>query len=106
MSSSAHRVTPGDLDPVIHERVRLSIASVLASRRAMDYLELKELLGLTDGNLAGHVRVLEEAGYLAIEKGFTGKRTRTRYSLTPRGRAVFQRHVAALDALIRGGAPR
>ena len=56
-------IRPDDLDAVIHERVRLSIVSALAGRRKVKYLELRSILELTDGNLAGHIRVLEKAGY-------------------------------------------
>jgi DNA-binding MarR family transcriptional regulator len=92
--------TPSELDPVIHERVRLSIAATLAARRSVDYLELRSLLGLTDGNLAGHLRVLERAGYVAFEKSFVERKPRTTYRLTPAGRRAFERHVAALAALL------
>jgi DNA-binding MarR family transcriptional regulator len=93
-------VTPQDLDPVIHERVRLSIASVLAARHKVDYLELRALLGLTDGNLAGHLRVLERAGYVEFEKSFVDRKTRTTYRLTPAGRRAFQQHVEVLASLL------
>ncbi|HZV02925.1 MAG TPA: transcriptional regulator [Planctomycetota bacterium] len=98
-------VTPGDLDPVIHERVRLSIVSTLAARRQVDYLELRTLLGLTDGNLAGHLRVLERARYVEFEKSFVERKPRTTYRLTAAGRRAFQKHVEALAALLppRGG---
>ncbi|MCZ6691568.1 MAG: transcriptional regulator [Planctomycetota bacterium] len=91
---------PDDLDSVIHERVRLSIVSVLAGRRKVKYLELRSILELTDGNLAGHIRVLEKAGYVEIEKTFVDKKTRTSYRLTQRGRRAFQRHVERLAALL------
>ena len=93
-------IRPDDLDAVIHERVRLSIVSALAGRRKVKYLELRSILDLTDGNLAGHIRVLEKAGYVEIEKTFVEKKTRTNYRLTPRGRRAFQRHVERLAALL------
>ncbi len=93
-------ITPDDLDPVIHERARLSIASVLAARREVDYLELRTLLGLTDGNLAGHLRVLERAGYVDFEKSFVERKTRTTYRLTAAGRRAFQKHLDVLAALL------
>lgn len=100
-ASKSRRVLPGDLDVVIHERVRLSIVSVLAARRKMAYLELRSILDLTDGNLAGHIRVLEKAGYVGVEKTFVDRKTRTTYRLTPRGRRAFQRHVEKLESLLR-----
>lgn len=93
-------VKPDELDPVIHERVRLAMVSILAPRRKVEYLELRALLGLTDGNLAGHIRVLEKAGYVESEKTIAGKKTRTTYRLTPEGRKAFQRHVERLAALL------
>ena len=100
-ASKSKRVLPGDLDAVIHERVRLSIVSVLAARRKMPYLELKSILEVTDGNLAGHIRVLEKAGYVHVEKTFVDRKSRTTYKLTPRGRKAFQRHVENLESLLR-----
>ena len=97
-------VTPGDLDPIVHERVRLGIVSLLAARRSVEYLELRTLLGLTDGNLATHLRVLEKADYVAVEKRFVERKSRTSYELTAAGRKAFQRHVEALGALL-GVAP-
>lgn len=93
-------ITPSELDPIIHERVRLSIVSTLAARRHVDYLELRSLLALTDGNLAGHLRVLERAGYVEYEKAFIDRKTRTTYKLTASGRRAFQKHIAALAALL------
>ena len=99
-ASQTRRVRPEDLDAVIHERVRLSIVSVLAARRKVAYLELRSLLDLTDGNLAGHMRVLEKAGYVEFEKQIVDRKTRTTYRLTPRGRKAFQRHVEQLEKLL------
>lgn len=93
-------VRPDELDPIVHERVRLAIVSVLAPRRKVEYLELRSILGLTDGNLAGHVRVLEKAGYVDAEKTIAQKKTRTTYRLTAEGRRAFQRHVERLAALL------
>lgn len=93
-------VTPGEMDPVIHERVRLAIVSVLAVAPEMSFNELKEQLDLTDGNLSAHARTLEDAGYVRIEKGFRGRRPLTTLSLTPRGRKAFQRHLDALQRIV------
>jgi DNA-binding MarR family transcriptional regulator len=93
-------ITPQELDPIIHERVRLSIMSTLAARRQVDYLELRSLLALTDGNLAGHLRVLERAGYVDFEKSFVERKPRTTYRLTGPGRRAFQKHIEALAALL------
>jgi DNA-binding IclR family transcriptional regulator/DNA-binding HxlR family transcriptional regulator len=88
------------IDEVIHQRVRLAIVSSLAPVESLEFGALKELLGLTDGNLATHARVLEEAGYLAIEKEFKGRKPLTIYSLTPKGRAAFAAYVEFLGQML------
>jgi DNA-binding MarR family transcriptional regulator len=92
-----------DLDRVIHERVRLAIVSALAASPSLTFNELKDLLGTTDGNLSVHARRLEEAGYVACEKGYSGRVPRTEYRLTPAGRRAFARYVDHLEALIAHG---
>jgi len=89
-----------DLDRVIHERVRLAIVSALAASPSLTFNELKSLLGATDGNLSVHARRLEEAGYVACDKGFEGRVPRTAYRLTPSGRRAFARYLDHLEALI------
>jgi len=89
------------LDPVIHERVRLGIVSALAVAPSMTFVELKDALGLTDGNLSVHARRLEDAGYVACEKRFDGRIPRTEYRLTPKGRAALTRYLDRMEALIR-----
>lgn len=90
-----------NLDRIIHERARLAIVSALAVHAALTFNELKDLLGLTDGNLSVHARRLEEAGYLECEKSFDGRIPRTAYRLTPSGRRAFERYLAHMEALIR-----
>ena len=89
------------LDPLIHERVRLGIVSALAVAPTMTFVELKEALGLTDGNLSVHARRLEEAGYVNCEKGFDGRVPRTEYRLTAKGRGALARYLDHMEALIR-----
>lgn len=91
----------GDLDLLIHERVRLGIVSALAVTSPMSFSELREALGLTDGNLSVHARKLEDAGYLACAKSFDGRIPRTEYRLTPDGRRALQRYLDHMEALIR-----
>ncbi len=96
-----------DLDRLIHERMRLAIVSALAVNESLSFNELKQLLGMTDGNLSVHARKLEEAGYVRCEKTFDGRTPRTDYRLTREGRAALERYLAHMEALIRAvGAER
>jgi DNA-binding MarR family transcriptional regulator len=94
------------VDPVIHERARLGIVGALAARESLRFPELRDLLGLTDGNLSVHARRLEEAGYVAVRKSFEGRVPRTDLRLTPRGRAAFRRWLAAMEAWVRAARAR
>ena len=101
--------TQQGLDPLIHERVRLAILSALAASSEASGLrfgELKELLGVTDGNLSVHARKLEEAGHLACHKYFEGRVPTTVFRLTARGRRALGRYLDHLEALIRAARPR
>jgi DNA-binding transcriptional ArsR family regulator len=80
------------LDRVIHQPMRLAILSELAAVRSMTFSELLLLVGTTDGNLSVHARRLEEAGYLACEKGFEGRIPRTRYRATAAGRRALSEY--------------
>ena len=91
------------LDEVIHQRVRLAIMSTLAGVAGLEFNQLKGLLGLTDGNLATHARVLEDAGYLAIEKRFKGRKPQTVYALSAKGRTAFRNYVACLETILKQG---
>ena len=86
------------IDEVIHGRMRLGVMAYLAGAGTADWGELKARLQATDGNLSVHLRKLEEAGYVALEKSFVGRKPLTRVALTERGRAAF---VAYLDAMAR-----
>ncbi|HEU4724383.1 MAG TPA: transcriptional regulator [Candidatus Eisenbacteria bacterium] len=89
------------LDKVIHERARLGIVSALAVNEVLTFNELRELLGLTDGNLSVHARKLEEAGYVACRKSFENRMPRSEYRLTAEGRRALERHLEHLAAVIR-----
>ena len=88
-------------DPLLHHPVRTHIVSLLASVDAMAYRELKEHTGLTDGNLAGYLRSLEEAHYITYEKLFEGRRPKTLYALTPLGKSAFLAYLDALQNFVR-----
>ncbi len=87
-----------DIDEVIHGRVRLGIMAFLSSAGSADFNEIKRRLQTTDGNLSVHLRKLEEAGYVAVDKSFVGRKPLTRVSLSTAGRTAF---VAYLDAMGR-----
>jgi DNA-binding transcriptional ArsR family regulator len=93
------------LDQLIHERVRLGIVSALAGNASMTFGELKQVLGLTDGNLSIHARKLEDAGYVDCRKFFEGRKPQTEYSLTLTGRAAFEKYVNHMEALIQAMKP-
>lgn len=88
------------LDDVIHGRVRLGIVAYLASAEVADFTELKELLDVTQGNLSVHLRKLEDAGYVAIDKSFVGRKPLTRVRLTEAGRAAFAGYLKAMGQLV------
>lgn len=74
--------------------------SVLMVNESADFTTLKELLGVTDGNLASHAKALESDEYIVVEKQFIGKKPNTSYRATPQGRKAFQEHIEALEKLI------
>jgi len=92
--------SPGSLDRLIHERLRLGIVSALASGGPLAFSDLKKLLSTTDGNLSVHARKLEEAGYVACTKSFEGRTPRTEYKLTPSGRRAFEKYLDHMEALV------
>ena len=90
----------GDIDDVIHGRMRLGIMAYLADAEAADFNELKALLQATQGNLSVHLRKLEEAGYVEIIKSFQGRKPLTRAHITPAGRKAFATYLDALSNLV------
>jgi len=89
------------LDSLIHERVRLGILSALAAADRLSFIELRDALGVTDGNLSVHARKLEDAGYLECQKKFDRRIPRTEYRLSTRGRAAFASYLFQLESVIR-----
>ncbi|GBD07429.1 hypothetical protein HRbin21_01254 [bacterium HR21] len=90
----------GDLDPLLHERVRLGILVLLVQHGELDFQSLKRLLGVTDGNLAQHLRALEEGGGIEVQKTFLRRRPRTTYRLTPEGEQRFAAYIRSLRTLL------
>lgn len=88
-------------DKLLHERMRLAIVSALAVNDALSFVELKELVGATDGNLSVHSRKLELAGLVVCTKGFDGRVPRTEFRLTAAGRRALERRLEHMERLIR-----
>ena len=93
--------TPGALDRLIHERMRLGIVSALAVNDSLTFNELKELMKTTDGNLSVHARKLEDAGYVTCTKSFEGRVPKTVYALSPNGRRALERYLDHMEAIIK-----
>ena len=93
------------LDRIFHEKARLGILTSLAGHlKGLSFTELKELCGLTDGNLSRHIQVLEEAGLVSLTKGYEGKRPHTRCRMTEEGRARFANYLIALERVLKDAA--
>src|SRR5438270_12626454 len=90
-----------ELDPILHERGRLAIMSVLAAVESLTFTELRDALEMTDGNLSVHLQKLEERGFVAIAKSFVGRRPQTTCRLTKTGRQAFARYLDHLEAIVR-----
>ncbi|WP_297737794.1 transcriptional regulator [uncultured Maricaulis sp.] len=96
----------GQIDEIIHGRLRLGVMTYLAQAEVADFNELKAALEATQGNLSVHLRKLEEAGYVTIEKSFLDRKPLTRVRLSKAGRAAFSRYVDAMANLLgQLGAP-
>lgn len=89
------------LNKSFENRVRLGMMSVLLVNDWVDFNEMKELLKVTDGNLASHSTALEKAEYIEIKKEFVGKKPKTSYRVTQSGREAFQDHLKALEKLLK-----
>jgi DNA-binding MarR family transcriptional regulator len=89
-----------NINKAFDHRIRLGIMSILMVNESADFNTLKELLGVTDGNLASHAKALEAENYIAIEKQFIGKKPNTSYKATNIGKQAFRKHIEALEKLI------
>ena len=97
------------LDKVIHEKGRMAIMSMLAAAPELSFTELRDALGMTDGNLTTHIRTLQKAGYVAVAKSYQDNRPLTTCSLTAAGRKAFGDYVGLLEGIVKqarkSGAP-
>ncbi|CAM1372955.1 Transcriptional regulator [Tenacibaculum litopenaei] len=89
------------INKAFDHRVRLGIMSVLMVNEFADFKTLKEILGATDGNLASHAKALEKATYIRVEKQFVGRKPNTRYYATDAGKEAFEKHIEALERLLK-----
>jgi DNA-binding MarR family transcriptional regulator len=89
------------LDKAFENRVRLQIMSVLVVNDRYDFNSLKELLGVTDGNLASHLKGLEKEEYILVNKSFLGRKPNTNYEATTKGKQAFKQHLDALEQFIK-----
>ncbi len=89
------------LNKTFDSRVRLGIMSTLMVNDKINFNDLKQLIEVTDGNLASHVKSLEESGYIKVNKGFIGRKTNTTYAVTKAGEKAFQQHLNALEKMIK-----
>jgi DNA-binding HxlR family transcriptional regulator len=89
-----------ELDPVVHGKLRLAVLSLLITVDEVDFTWLRQKTGSTDGNLGAQMLKLEEAGYVAMEKRFAGRKPQTLYRMTPAGRKALASYVAALKSIL------
>ncbi len=89
------------LDRILEHRVRLQIMSVLVANETYDFNSLKEVLQVTDGNLAANLKALEKEKYIVVSKTFINRKPNTRYKATEKGKNAFRKHLAALEELIK-----
>ena len=90
------------LNKIFDSRIRLGIMSALMVNESVNFNDIKELIQVTDGNLASHLKTLEEHNYIKVQKGFIGRKTNTTYSVTKAGEKAFKQHLEALEAMIKG----
>ncbi len=90
-----------NLNKIFDSRIRLGIMSALMVNAEVNFNDMKDLIQLTDGNLASHLKTLEESGYIKVQKGFIGRKTNTLYSVTKAGEKAFKNHLLALEEMIQ-----
>lgn len=89
-----------ELDPLLHSQLRLAVISILMNVDEADFVYLKEKTNATAGNLSVQLDKLSSAGYISVEKGFVGKKTRTACQMTEKGRKAFEEYVEALKGYL------
>ena len=94
------------LDRLIHEKGRLAIMSMLAASPELSFTEMRDTLGMTDGNLTTHIRALQQEGYVSVAKSYQNSRPLTTCSLTPAGRKAFAEYISLLEQIVRQNKPK
>src|SRR4028119_820020 len=100
MSQSKNPIS--GLNKIFDNRIRLGVMSILMVNDEISFNDLKQMLEVTDGNLATHLVTLEENGFIKVHKGFIGRKTNTTYAITRAGQKAFSDHIAALEQMIKG----
>lgn len=95
------KITINGLHKAFENRIRLGIMSALAVSESLDFTSLREYLGVTDGNLASHLKKLEQEKFIEIEKSFIDRKPNTKYNMTNEGRKAFEEHLSILEKLIK-----
>jgi DNA-binding MarR family transcriptional regulator len=90
-----------NLDKILEHRIRLQIMSALITNDIFDFNSLKEMLGVTDGNLASHIKALEKEKYISVSKTFVDRKPNTKYKISEKGRNAFKKHLDALEAVVK-----
>lgn len=94
------KVSVNDLHKAFENRTRLGIMSALAVNDTLDFNSLKELLDVTDGNLASHIKTLEKEDFIGVKKTFIDNKPNTKYHMTQEGKTAFEKHLNVLEAII------
>ena len=101
---SSHEATESydyrEIDDLIHGRVRLALMAFLSGAASADFTDLRKRIGVTDGNLSIHIRKLEDAGYIKVEKRFLNRRPQTICHLTDKGRRAWLAYIARMESLL------
>lgn len=90
------------LNKIFDNRIRLGVMSILAVNEEISFNDLKQMLEVTDGNLASHLQTLEDNAFIKVHKGFIGRKTNTTYSITKAGEKAFRDHIQGLEKMIGG----
>ena len=92
----------GQLNKIFDSRIRIGIMSALMVNENVNFIDLKALIDVTDGNLATHLKTLEDNNFIKVQKGFIGRKTNTIYTITKAGEKAFRAHIDALEKIIKG----